>query len=312
MKLRDVLLTMILSVYFIASHAADNTYELYASNSIRHQSAANYGRYLFLVKHAMASITLYDLEEKRTIYTLRLTPRKEKKEKSISHCNQSCFGIERYDSLDKFPILYINQHVLNKKYGALMDAIRIVPFMDDAGRVDSFRIEEVQQIFFPKATDENSLGTPNAVIDTEKGYMYTYSRNNGREATNFLEAVVSKFKIPALRDKEGNIRRKVVLTDDDILDSFNCGFNLLHAQGGFFRNGRIYIGQGYPSKKKEYNYVYFRVIDLKKRKLIKTVDMLQIGFKKEPEGCWFYKGHAMIGTNGKQIYKLTGRNFKVK
>lgn len=293
--------------------AGNYSFETWAKNGTGHQSAANYGRYLFLVKNELSSISLYDLEGKKLLYTLSLSPRDERRGSTVVyHCNQCCFGKEKLKDGDMFPLLYISQRSPKARTGAFLDVLRIVPFMSKSGIIDSFRVEQVQKISFPVMTDDNSMGNPNAVIDVTNGYLYTYSRNNRSGASNYHQAVITKFPLPSLRDKYGKIQSDIKLNDYDILESFNCGFSLLNAQGGFYHNGMIYFVQGYPSKNEKLNYVFFRQIDLKKRRLTRTVDMLRNGFKTEPEGCWFYKGFVMIGGNGKKIYKLTGRSYKVK
>lgn len=293
--------------------ADDYSFDVWAKNGTNHQSAANHGRYLFFVQNMLSSISLYDLDNKKMIYSLSLKPRDDKRGSIVVyHCNQCCFGKEKYQDDDMFPLLYISQRNANDSTGAFLDVLRIIPFLDDKKQIDSFRVEQVQKVFLPVMTDRNSMGNPNAVIDSDDEYLYTYSRNNRPKAPNFRQAVITKFHLPSIRDINGKIQSEIFLTDSDILDSFNCEFNLLNAQGGFYRNGKIYIVQGHPSKNEKLNYVYFREIDLRKKKLVKTVDMLNNGFRSEPEGCWYYNGSVMVGGYKKRIYKLTGKKYKVK
>lgn len=310
--MRISILFLLAFAHIVPVCGQDCTFKLFAENGMLNQSAANYGRYLFLVSDGLESVTLYDLKKKAIISTCRLVGHKERNGSDIVyHCNQSNFGRDRYESSDFFPLLYVSQRNENDSLGAFLSVLRIVPHYHKKNEISSITVIPVQKIFFPVMTNNNCMGNPNAVIDVNRGFLYTYSRNN-RKADNYLDAVISKFYIPRLYDKDNKIKKVVVLTDDDILESFSCGFSLLNAQGGFFRKNRLYIVQGYPSKKKELNYVFFRTIDLKKRKLIKTVDMLNNGFNTEPEGCWYYKGHVMLTNNGKSIYKLTGNKYKVK
>lgn len=313
MKLNVFITVSIIFLIAIPFYAQDYSFEVYANNGVGCQSATNYGKYLFLVKDRLSSISLYDLDEKKIIQNLQLESRDERINGSIiSHCNQCSFGKEKYEENDIFPLLYISQRSPNDSVGAYLDVLRIIPNVDINGTIDSFQIEQVQKIFFPVMTDQNSMGNPNAIIDINKGFIYTYSRNNRPKANNYLEAVVSKFLLPSLYDSKGDIQKIVILHDNDILDSFNCGFSLLNAQGGFYRKGKIYFAQGYPSKNEKLNYVLFREINLKKRKLTRTVDMLNNGFRAEPEGCWFYNGKVMVTDSGKNLYILTGKKYKVK
>lgn len=288
-------------------------FELYADNSVKHQSSANYGKYLFLVTNKLASITLYDLDKKQPIYTLQLPPHNETANKEgilsivLYHCNQSSFGIERYNKKDKFPLLYISQRNMSNTKRALNTVYRIIPNWNKQGDISSFKAVQVQTIYFPQMTETNCMGTPNVAIDAETGYMYAYCRNNNSKDANYLKAVVAKFKLPALRDKDGKVRTQVILNDKDIIDSFHMDWNILAAQGGFIKNGQLILCQGAPGKKNPKRPVYLRTIDLNQKKQILAVNLVPLGFAYEPEGVFFYKGHAMTSINGKYIFKF---NFK--
>ena len=313
MKNANLIIICLVLFFSTSLYAGGYSYEIWADNGIGCQSAANYGNYLFLVKDKLSSVTLYDLESKKIVYTLQLEPRNEKRGgEVINHCNQSCFGKDRLESDDPFPLLYVSQRNPNNKTGAYIDVFRIIVSLDDGRKIKSFQIKQIQRIFLPVMTDKNSMGNPNVVIDTKKGFLYTYSRNNRSKASNYRKAVITQFQLPSLFDENGEIQNVVYLHDSDIIDSFNCDFNLLNAQGGFYRNGKIYFVQGFPSKKEKLNFVYFREIDLKKRKLVRTVDMLANGFRVEPEGCWYYNGYVMIAGGGKKIYKLSGKKYRIK
>ena len=304
---------IILLISIISANAQENShFNLFSTEGDWGQSVANYGKYIISVKDRLSSALLYDLEENKRVYRLFLTPHEERNGSTlIYHCNQCNFGSEKYDEQDMFPLLYINQRNPADSIGALITAYRIVPKLDENDSIVSFSMDLIQSIYLPLMTDENCLGNPNMVIDTKKNVFYTYSRNNNRKASNYGKGMISKFKMPSLY-KDGSIQEVVRLTDDDILDSFKCDFNMFYAQGGFFRKGKLYFVQGMPSKTPSNNYIYFREINLKKKKQTRVVDMLALGFDKEPEGCWFYNGKVMISVVGKEFYELTREMFKVK
>lgn len=296
----------------LVMYAQESSYRLFAENGVVNQSATNFGKYLFIFMDKMASISLYDLEERAMVYTLKLTPHSEQSNNvSVYHCNQCNFGKEKYTRSDFFPLLYVCQRSVNGTSPGFMNVLRIVPQFDDKRRIISFFVNEVQRIQFPLMTDQNCMGNPCAVIDQKRGYIYTYSRNYNQEAPNYLNATFSKFKLPQLKTEESGVHQ-VYLNDNDILDSFTCDFSSVNMQGAFFRKGKIYVMQGYPSKNPKMNFVYFRGIDVKRKKQVQFVDMLADGFKEEPEGCWFYKNKVMISTNGNKLYSLHGKRFKVK
>ena len=204
-----------------------------------------------------------------------------------------------------FPLLYVSQRAPKNSKSAIIDVLRIITYGTN-NMIDSFDVRRAQQINLPTMTDDNCMGNPNVTIDMKRGYIYTYSRNNNIKASNYLKAVISSFKLPSIH------KENVTLTDSDIKKQYHLDFSLLNAQGGFYRKGKIFFAQGYPSADKALNYVYFREINTRKGNLVRTVDMLSDGFKCEPEGCWFWKGHAWISTDTGAIYKLTGKKYKVK
>lgn len=293
-------------------YAQNKFHELYSDCGISCQSATNYGKYLFLIADRYASITLYDLDKKEKVYTLKMEQRLTKNHQEVVyHCNQCCFGKEKYDEKDEFPLLYVSQRNEMDSVGAFLDVLRIIPYRNTKKSINSIMVDFVQKIYFPVMTDSNSMGNPNAVIDVKKGYIYTYSRNNNKKAPNVTQATFSKFKLPRLR-KDGNVCSVVNLTNEDILEAFPCDFSMVNAQGGFYKKNKLIFVQGYPSDNPQYNYIYYREIDLKKKKQVKFVDMLNEGFNVEPEGCWYYGRHVMVADNKGKLYRLIGDKYKVK
>ena len=255
----------------------------YAELEYEHQSAAVYGDYAIFVKGGKLSMRLFDLARKTRIATLNL----KKEDASLYHCNQSTFGTEKYEPGDFFPLLYINQRSRSESR-CLTEVFRIIPlFNADSTSMLSFRIELVQEIFFPPMSRENSMGNVNCVIDPGSR-RYTYSRNNNPEDGNYLQCKISRFAIPDIHQRE------VVLEDTDIESSFMIDTKASNMQGGCIAGGRLYIGQGYPAKK----YVYLNVVDLREERLVKRYDLLASGADWEPEGCFYYDGSVMLAHTG--------------
>lgn len=291
--------------------AQESSYCLFADNSVVNQSATNWGKHLFIFTDRMASILLYDLEEKSILYTLKLQPHTELNNNiPVYHCNQCHFGKKKYDRKDYFPLLYVCQRSIKGPSPAFTIVFRVLPEFDDNRRITSFSVREVQRIHFPQMTDQNSMGNPCVVIDSKGGFLYTYSRNYNKRASNFNLATFSKFKLPQI-EKEDTTYSQVYLNDSDIIDAFTCDFSSVNVQGGFFRKGKIYLVQGYPSKNPDLNFVYFREVNVKKKKQTRVVDMLADGFYEEPEGCWYYEKKVMISTYGNKIFSLCGKRFRV-
>lgn len=257
------------------------TISTFSALGFSHQSAASFGDYAFFVTNGRSKICMYNLAKKRKIYTLSLVGQNGK----VYHSNQSSFGVEKYESVDFFPLLYISQRSKTDKR-CFMEVYRILSLYDEEmSDYESFYVDLVQTIYFPAMSWENSLGNVNCAIDPSGKYMYTYSRNNNLEDDNYGQCKVSKFIVPDL-DSDS-----VVLEDTDILSSFMIDCSAINMQGGCIRDGMLFIGQGYSSA----GYIYLNVIDLEKQKLIKQYDLMNdYRVRWEPEGCFVYDGTLML------------------
>ena len=252
----------------------------YATMSFSHQSAAAYGDYAFFVSNGRSKICMYNLAKKELVHTIDLPEVNE----NLYHCNQSTFGFERYAPDDPFPLLYISQRN-NSSERCFIEGYRIkTKEGEDSEEYQSFTIELVQTIYLPAMSYDNSLGNANCVIDASNKVMYTYSRNNRSEDDNYLICKISKFKIPSAH------QAVVTFDDDDILDSFMLDCTAYNMQGGCIEEGILYIGQGIPS----YGDLYFNVVDLEKKLLVKRFPLYKYNVGWEPEGCFFYDGCVML------------------
>lgn len=263
-----------------------------SNEGIIHQSAACYGDYAFFISARLMNIMVFNMQSNKNIFVLNQNPIGSN---NIYHCNQACFGTQRYSEEDPFPLLYISQFQ-NKENRCFITVFRVLPTSSGIDQeYTAFAFERIQTIIFPIATNENSLNNVNAVIDTDHHFIYTYSRNNNAEADNYLQCKISKFNIP-----DPLASSPVTLSDNDILDSYFIPTEAANMQGGAYHDGLLYIGRGKPSAR----YINLYVIDLANRKLWYMVELLNNGFSVEPEGAFFYKDDLYIGAN-KSIFKFT-------
>mgnify|MGYP006872994152 CR=1 FL=1 len=265
----------------------------YGSLDFKHQSAALYGDYAFYVSDGRYSFCMYDMREKRKLSTLILTGMDPK----VYHCNQSTFGIHKYKSTDPFPLLYVSQRAASDGR-CFVEVFRIITSSDDFSSADfSFTVEKVQTIHFPVMSNENSLGNVNAVIDQEKGVLYTYSRNNNSLEETYGRCKVSSFDIPDITIKD------VYLEDNDIRSSYMIDYNAFNMQGACIQDDILYIGQGYYSA----GYIVLNVVDLNLQKQIRQMNLMKSGVLWEPEGCFFYNGCVMLSETS-AIHEMHKKN----
>lgn len=274
----------------------DNRYgvTLWGGDNITHQSAARFGKYLFCVAEYVATVNLYDLEARKTLYTLTTGIT----QKSWWHCNQCCFTDTYYDAADDFPLLYVSMQNNGDGRGECV-AFRIVPTWTD-GEISSFTFTQVQSILLPAMSDDNCLGNANFAYDPHYKCFWVYSRNNNSSAANYRKAKYSQVAVPALWNG-ATLITDVSLTDADIITSFADDYSMLNAQGGFIQNGRLYFGQGKPGD----DSVCLRVIDLYGiKKMESYIDLSAGGFTFEPEGTFEYQGELMMTVYGSSIARV--------
>lgn len=281
-------------------------YSVYANNGYSHQSSAAYGKYLFMVKDKLATIYMYNLEQKRNVAVCSMTPHTETTSASSStvlyHCNQTTFGTVKYDENDPFPLMYISQRGPSSTGRCFITVLRLIPTLNAAGtEYNALKTELVQTIHLPAMSFKNAMGNANFTIDPQTGYCYTYSRNNSSSQSNYQHCRITKF---APVDISNPV---VYLNDADILDSYEIfeldgktNISALNMQGGFIWDDKLYISQGYPSC----GFIYMRVVDLQQRKLVTDIDLLGDGFPIEPEGFFKYGNHILMSCNGSPIYEI--------
>ena len=266
---------------------------LFADNSKGNQSAAVYGDYVFLVTKGRSYLYIYNLEEKKHIYSIKMEAIFEYDYlgSDLFHSNQASFGVSFYHPDDPFPLLYISQRAREDRR-CFVEVFRII-VNRKGNSYSSIDAQLVQTIYFPAMTEDNSLGNVNCVIDRQNQLMYTYSRNNERTDHNYGQCKISCFKIPDVGYDF------VYLEDQDILSSYMLGCSAVNMQGACVHDGILYIGQGYKSA----GYIYLNVVDLEEKKLLGRIDLLNKGVEWEPEGCFFYQGSVMIAA-GSNIWEI--------
>lgn len=274
---------------------------LFANNSKANQSSAAYGDYLFLIPDKRSHIHCYNLKKKELVCTKTLGAVNERTSGNyiLYHCNQTSFGADFYDKNDPFPLLYISQRARSDTR-CIVEVYRLLPQWDvTKAEYVSLDAQLVQTIYFPVQAYDNALGRINCAIDADNHFMYTYSYSTLSGAPESRLCRISCFNIPDIHQED------VILNDDAIIDSYKFNYNATNSQGGCIKDGKLYIGQGYPSA----GYIYLNIIDLKQKKLIQRVDLLnQYGVTWEPEGCFFYNGNLMMST-GANIWQLQSDFF---
>lgn len=196
-----------------------------------------------------------------------------------THVNSACFS-RQYVSDSSIPALYITEF-----YGKRRCFVEVI---------NSGKSKLVQTIEFKNQEGRNPF-VREWIVDNKEGMLYAVIREVNQNDRN----VIRKFHLPKLIDG-----KEIVLTDEQVLDEFSVSF-VNGLQGGKIKGRYMYVATGFTPLHGEGKYFdrEIKVIDLKKKKLVRSIDLSKVTVN-EPEDIDFYKGNCLLfagGTGG--IYK---------
>lgn len=199
------------------------------------------------------------------------------------HANSVCFGTEKYDAGDTYPLLYVNAYntaglpkgacyvyrLLNNMSTSLQQQI-LINFTED-----------------PIWAGDGSSVRPygNFIVDTDNNKLYVYVMIDSLNVTRFF-----KFDLPELSD--GAVVR---LEKTDIIEYFDVAW-MYYMQGACYFNGKIYASCGFTSADCK-----LYVIDLTTKKVTSVVPLG--GFVSEPETVFVYNDELYLSSTT-TLYKL--------
>lgn len=189
------------------------------------------------------------------------------------HANCSCFGNLFYDDDSLLPLLYVSQWKWNGERGVLVYNIK-----------KNFTVELIQFIAPLKIRkDIIGYGDIDWVVDTdsERLYALAYKKAGASTITEDNEEIITAFHLPTVKNNS-----TVILTEEDIIDSFRCEvFN--YSQDKTYKGGKIYVISG----GNDANLAFMnnmRIIDLKTKSVIYKKNIYNEGqAHAEPEGLSF-------------------------
>lgn len=243
-----------------------------SSGGVSVQGADCYGDYLFQFQDKNAAVFIYNLKDKKYVGKVSLTPN------NSNHCNNASFSRIFYHEGDEFPLIYVS--------GSGSGTYNHAQVYRITRNNSSFKIELVQEITFPTSNAENDLYWTDVMM--HKDYMCVST------AASEGDGKITLFKIPSTNNTQ------VSLTSDDIIDSFHVG-KFTHHQGANIKNDILYIFDGVPAWG---DTNYLRIIDLKNKKDLAKINIIEKGFKIEPEGAFIYNGELYNASNNSGIYKF--------
>lgn len=269
------------------------------------QDGAVWGRFLFRFK-SDGECCVYDLDalpadkaaEAAAISRFRL----DKAEVLAPHSNAVVFGSEYAAEGDEFPLLYSNIYNNYAKEEDRLEGLCCVYRLRREGLQFYTELVQLIQIGFTKdphlwcsenGQDVRPYG--NFVIDRESGRYYAFTMRDGAEATRYFAFRLPKSDDGCVDDRFGV--RKVVLTAEDILDSFDCPYHR-YLQGACVREGLIYSLEGFTND--PMNLPLLRIIDPQARRQRATYSLGEI----EPELIDFSGERGYYADHDGNLYEI--------
>lgn len=248
------------------------------------QDAAIWGDYIFFLNHD-GTFSAYSISEKRKLDSIKL----DSIDKIRPHSNSVCFGCEKFEETDEFPLLYSN---IYNNYSGASDKLKgvccVYRIIRD-GTSFSTKLVQVIRIGFTEnsdhwasegLTDVRPYG--NFTIDRETDSLIAFTMIDKLHVTRYF-----KFDLPKVSDGEYDEKygcKLVKLEISDIKSQFDCEYSN-YIQGACCHNGMIYSLEGFSDS---VNRPKMQVIDLSAEKQFASFDLYNSGLHTEPECIDFY------------------------
>ncbi len=202
------------------------------------------------------------------------------------HANSVCFGSEKYEENDTYPLLYVNVY---NNYSSSADRMEgtccVYRIVESGGSytgelVQIIRIGFVNDLSLWKSKENNGDVRPygNFVVDTDNNMLYAYVMRDADKTTRFFG-----FDLPRATDgtySESYGCNVVVLQAADIKTQFDTQY-FNYMQGVCYYDGKIISTEGFSEPNT--NKPFLRVVDLKAQTVIKSQNMSELGLTSEPE-----------------------------
>lgn len=217
------------------------------------QDMVIYGDTAISFSDALKQVSLISLSQHKQVGTLSATV------STNVHCNTVSFG-PKYAATDKLPLIYVaqssNKHATN------------------VYRVVDNRLELIQTITFNGA--KNTL---TCFDSASKDYMYVIAWNGSSDRT----PNIYKIATPSTSTSSVDLSKETDYFSIYYVNSYEV------IQGVTIKDGMMYQTRGYKSGFKKWyeSGGQLAVIDLKEKKPVQLINLLNNGFEYEPEGIDF-------------------------
>ncbi len=268
------------------------------------QDGAIWNRYFFEFK-ANGLCRVYDVTNLEKGDVQRLCAfQLDKSDVILPHSNAVVFGTEYYEEGDEFPLLYSNMYNNCANAEDRREGMCLVYRLQREGAEFKSTLVQAIQIGFVKDTalwmtkdDVRPYG--NFVIDRDKNILYAFTMRDATQTTRYFS-----FNLPKLADGEmdGFLGvRKVILQKEDILTQFDCPYHQF-IQGACCHKGLIYSTEGFANDAVRIPAI--RVIDPVKQEQLLYLNLMEMGYKDEPEMIDFVGDVCYYGDGNGELFRL--------
>ena len=288
MKIRSIfyMLTVAVAVFFCTQAAAQPLYEhvmtvdrfypndgdcydgiLFQFHSQNHKPEGDYN-----------GCSVIDLESRSLIQFIDLGFNQNFHNSSIT------FGKKKYSRKDRFPLLYASENYAPNEYYKVI-VYRVLETGDSSA---PYSLSVVQTINMPDP-HANEILYPHCIYDRDADCFWIEAYSLDKK-----ENVYSRYKLP--RFKSGSI-----VTMGKALRTFRLPRDPKTDQAIYKRGDRMYQAVGARKTGK------LRVIDVKEGRLLKVINLNDMGLVHEPEAVFFHKDELYITffENGQTaIYRI--------
>ena len=266
------------------------------------QDGAVWNGYMFRLNHK-GVCSVYRIEELSEKCECICCFTLDKAEQILPHSNSVCFGAQRYDGADEFPLLYSNIYNNYAKAEDPMKGVTCVYRLQREGENFFTTLVQIIEIGFTEdplwrsATVRDKRPYGNSVIDPENHLYYAFTMRDEEQSTRYFA-----FTLPDVRagvtDERLGVKR-VMLGKADIRSFFDCEYHHF-VQGACFHKGRIYSLEGFDEKIPP----ALRVIDPAEQSQRAVYFFLERGVVGEPEWIDFDGGECYYADCEGNVYQL--------
>lgn len=190
-----------------------------------------------------------------------------------NHVNAACFGVEKPKG-SKVPYIYISE--CKNEYRCFVEYIT---------QQGSTLVQTIRTSFQGK-----SIHAPIWVVDTKEKVLYRVGRTDKTlKEKGYSINTITGFRLPSVA--EGS---EVVLSEKDVICQYDIYFPSI-LQDACIKKGKMYLATGLQQSNASRldSKRAIHVIDLRKKKLVKTIDQTLLTTN-EPEGIDFYGKYLLL------------------